>query len=471
MKRRDFFRRAALGAAGIHFVTPALQGDTKVVSTENLYFGKKKKAKNIIFLVSDGMSQGTLTMSEIFLQKKHGRGSHWLQLYKENKVKRALMDMASASSSVTDSAAASSSWGGGARVKNGSLNLGENGQEYLPIWQKFKKSGKKVGCVTTVPITHATPAGFCVVAKTRGEQNEIARQYLDLRFDVMMGGGDKYFFNKEKGYDLYPDFLNMNYQVVRKTAEMHDTVHDKPVLGVFDYDGLPYELDRQNIPEWKQNIPSLSDMTRKAIELMKDHPKGFCLQVEGGKVDWAAHANDALALIYDQVAFDEAIRVAIEFAEKDGNTLVIITTDHGNANPGLYYGKNADKNFESLFTARHTTHYLLNQVDKSDDIHDLADKIKAFQGYSLEEDELRAILKKYEEQEEKGSYNEYKLPYELYGQITRKHHSVHFGGTEHTADFTELAMFGPGSDHLPAFIKNTDLHYFMLEAAGVENKF
>ena len=108
------------------------------------------------------------------------------------------LDMASASSVITDSAAASSSWGGGVRVKNGRLNIGDNGEEYMPVWQKFKKAGKKVGCVTTVPITHATPAGFCVSSKSRGEQSDIAAKYLDIRFDVMMGGGGKYFNQKEK---------------------------------------------------------------------------------------------------------------------------------------------------------------------------------------------------------------------------------------------------------------------------------
>jgi alkaline phosphatase len=87
-------------------------------------------------------------------------------------------------------------------------------------------------------------------------------------------------------------------------------------LGVFDVEGLPYEIDRLNDNTLRQNIPSLAEMTEKAIGLMKDHKAGFCLQVEGGKVDWAAHANDAPALIYDQVAFDEAVKVAIDFAEK-----------------------------------------------------------------------------------------------------------------------------------------------------------
>jgi alkaline phosphatase len=133
-------------------------------------------------MVSDGMSTGTLNMADMFLQRKEGRRSHWLKLYDEQKITRALMDTASASSMVTDSAAGSSSWGGGVRVPNGSLNVNADGSFNKPILQKFKAAGKSVGCVTTVPITHATPAGFCVNNNKRGDMDEIAEQYLSLRF-------------------------------------------------------------------------------------------------------------------------------------------------------------------------------------------------------------------------------------------------------------------------------------------------
>src|SRR5690606_27918678 len=114
------------------------------------------------------------------------------------------------------------------------------------------------------------------------------------------------------------------------------------LLGVFDYAGLLYEIDRKQSVELTKTIPTLAEMTEIAINKMKDHPEGFVLQIESGKVDWAAHANDVAALIHEQLQFDEAIAVALKFAEQDKNTLVVITTDHGNANPGMIYGKYAD---------------------------------------------------------------------------------------------------------------------------------
>ncbi|MFZ1703461.1 MAG: alkaline phosphatase [Saprospiraceae bacterium] len=470
MKRRDFFHNTALTTAGLSFLLPfqgnVLGNDFDVANT----LGKKKKAKNIIFLVSDGMSMGTLTLSELYLKRKLGKESNWLNLYRDKRVNRSLMDMASASSMVTDSSAASSSWGGGHRVTNGRLNIGPNGEEYVPILQKFKKAGKRVGCVTTVPITHATPAGFCINAKSRGEQADIAEMYLDLHFDVMMGGGEKYFVNTEKGRDLFVDFTKKGYEVLRSTQDMNKSTGDKPILGVFDYEALPYELDRQQDPLKMETIPSLKEMTAKAIEIMKDHKDGFCLQVEGGKVDWAAHANDAFALIHDQIAFDEAVAVAIDFAEKDKNTLVIITTDHGNSNPALYYGKNTDKHFESIFQVKHTTDFILQSVERDEKIQDFIDRVYHYQGYQILPEEAASLLTTYKDQKEGGTYNHYNLPFGAYANIMKKHTSIQFGGNDHTSDYVELAMFGPGSQQLKPFIKNTDLHYFMLEVAEVEHK-
>jgi len=469
MKRRDFFQNSALLSVGASFLLPT-QG-TNISNVFSKGGGLGKKAKNIIFLVSDGMSSGTLNMGELFIQRKYGRGSNWINLYRENKVTRALMDMASANSMITDSAAASSSWGGGVRVKNGRLNMSENGEEFLPIWQKFQKAGKKVGCVTTVPITHATPAGFCVNTKSRSMQPEIAEKYLSLKFDVMMGGGSKYFNERKDNKNLYEDFRQSGFTVVNNKKEMTSSKVGKPVLGVFSTDGLPYELDRLNDPALFDSIPSLAEMTSKAIDLMKEHEDGFCLQVEGGKVDWAAHANDAAGLIYDQVAFDDAIKVAMDFAEKDGNTLVVITSDHGNANPGLYYGDKSDMNFEKLFSFKVTNEWILMNTKRDETTNQLIEKVQSYQNYTMNQEEAKFILEKYADQKDTGVYNAYKLPFEKYAEFQSEHTSIAFGGNEHSADFTELAMYGPGSEKLTPFIKNTDLHYFMLQVAEVENKF
>jgi alkaline phosphatase len=471
MDRRKFFRNSSLAALGTTLINP-FESTASTLSPD--FVNKNKKAKNIIVVVSDGMSSGTLNMADLYLNRKTGKGSNWIQLYKENKVSRALMDMASASSIVTDSAAASSSWGGGVRVKNGSLNIGENGEEYLPIWQKFKKAGKMTGCVTTVPITHATPAGFCVATKSRNSQETIAEMYLNLKFDIMMGGGNEYFSSEHRKdkKDLYHDFELNGFNVVRTRAEMLAATNTKPILGVFHNDGLPYSKDRENNKEQTAKIPTLAEMAQRAIDKMKNHPNGFVLQIEAGKVDWAAHGNDIAGLLYDQLAHDEAIKVAIDFAEKDKNTLVIITTDHGNANPGIIYGKEANANFDTIQKYTQTNEWILNGIGKETTVKQTIERVEYANNFILNEKEAKEILSFYTDLKlEDGLYNPKHLPFKMLAEIQKKYNSVGWISMDHSADYTELALFGPGSDRLSPFIKNTDLHYFMLNAAEVENKF
>ena len=471
MNRRKFFRNGSLFAIGSSLLNPF---DLSATTLDLDVINKNKKAKNIIILVSDGMSTGTLNMADLYLSRKTGKGSNWLQLYKDNKVNRALMDMASANSIVTDSAAASSSWGSGFRIKNGGLNIGTKGEAYIPIWQKFKKAGKMAGCVTTVPITHATPAGFCVNSKSRNDQEGIAKKYLTQKFDIMMGGGNNYFsadYRKDK-VDMYKKFKAGGYQVVKNRDEMLGATNEKPILGVFYNDGLPYTSDRNSSKELTQKIPTLGEMTQKAIDRMKHNEEGFVLQVEAGKVDWAAHGNDIAGLLYDQTAHDEAVKVAIDFAEKDENTLVIITSDHGNANPGVIYGKKANKQFDSIQQYKHTNDWILNGFGKETSISQIKERIEYANNFAVTEDEAKLLLSYYTSiKAENGLYNYKHLPFNELAKIQKQHNSVGWISMQHSADYVELAMYGPGSDLLTPFIKNTDLHYLMLEAAEVENKF
>jgi alkaline phosphatase len=469
MNRRRFFKNGSLISLGATLLHPF----NNVLNTIKSDI-KNKKAKNIIIIVSDGMSIGTLNMTDLYLSRKMGIGTNWLQLYKENKINRALMDMASASSIVTDSAAASSSWGGGVRINNGGLNVSKNGEEHLPIWQKFKKAGKMAGCVTTVPITHATPAGFCINSKSRNAQEKIAEKYLEQKFDVMMGGGDTYFSPEKRKdkKDMYKAFESKGYNVVKNRNEMFSASIDKPILGVFDDNGLPYSIDQQNNKELLQQIPTLADMTKKAITTMKNHAEGFVLQIEAGKVDWAAHGNDITGLIYDQIAHDEAIQVAMDFAEQDRETLVIITTDHGNANPGVVYGKKANDNFDSIQKYKHSNEWILKGIGKETSISQVKERVDYANNFTLTNDEAKLLLTFYSNlKTEKGLYNPRQLPFKALAEIQKKHNSVGWISMHHSADYVELAMYGPGSQLLKPYIKNTDLHYLMLEAAEIENKF
>lgn len=469
MKRRDFLLQGAIAATTAPLIS-AFRSDR----IDSILPDQKAKdtAHNIIFLVSDGMSSGTLAMADHLFKRKIGRHSTWLQLYQDKKIIRAIMDMASSNSLVTDSAAAASSWGGGVRVPNGSLNMAANGEKYEPILQKFKSAGKSVGCVTTVPITHATPAGFCVNMKSREQQNEIAEEYKSLRFDVMMGGGNEYFNSEIRAdkRDMYAEFAADGFQVVRDKRSMQAAMPGKPILGVFSDSGLPYTVDQQADATLISAIPTLAEMTKKAIECMSQNKKGFVLQVEAGKVDWAAHANDTAAILYDQMAFDDAITEAIAFAEKDKKTLVIITTDHGNGNPALIYGSKADLNFDRFQNINHSNEWLLGNIKREDSVASVREKIEQAWNVGVKAEEAARIHGFYNEFKADGEFADLKQPFRPLAQLQEKYFSVGWACMSHTSDYVEFAAFGPGKELFPPFMLNTDVHHLLLKAAGVSKK-
>lgn len=474
MKRRDFFRKAAITAVGASIINPF---DIQAKSAPLTYKPgsyKGKKPKNIIFMVSDGMSSGTLALANLLSEKKYNKTSNWISLYQENKVNRGMMDMASANSMVTDSSAASSSWGGGVRVNNGSVNVSPDGTHNKPILQKFKAAGKSVGCVTTVEITHATPSGFSLSSERRSDMALFATMHLDLGFDVLMGGGNEYFSADRRAdkRDLYTEFSNKGYRVVKNRDELLqvDQKGNGPILGIFNSGALPYALDRENDENLKRSTPSLAEMSMAAIEHLKKNKNGFVMQIEGGKVDWGAHANDVGATLYDQLAFDEALGKVIEFAEKDGQTLVIFTTDHGNSNPGMFDSN--DKKFDYVINLKHTNDWILQGIDRDFSVGKIQARIKEASGIQVSSQEALNILSHYvTERNEDGLYNPYKLPFHDFAKIQGIYTGIGWGGTNHSSDYVEVASFGIGREILPAFIKNTDMHQLLLDVSGIPSKF
>lgn len=279
----------------------------------------------------------------------------------------------------------------------------------------------------------------------------------------MMGGGHQYFdaAKRKDKRDMYSVFKNKGYTVVRNKSEMLAAPKNKPLLGTFSDDGLPYSADQINDVSLMKNVPTLAEMTAKAIEQMKDHKNGFVMQVEAGKVDWAAHANDISALLYDQLAFDNAVQVAMDFAKKDGNTLVVITTDHGNANPGLIYGENVNDNFDRIQNFTQTNEWILQGISVDDNEKIIKERVsKANAGISITDTQAKELISYYGNAKmEDGVYNPRHLPFRLLSEIQKEHTSVGWISMDHSADYVELAMYGPGSAHMKPFMKNTTLSH------------
>lgn len=466
--RRDFLKTGAISSLFAGAVVTGCTPTNGQQRTGNW----KGKAKNIIFMVSDGMSMGTLSMADHMSHIQRGVSSAWVELYEKNMVRRGFMDMASANSIVTDSAAAASSWGCGQRVVNNSVNMAADGTMFTPVMELFKNAGKKTGLVTTTRITHATPAGFIANVANRGMEHEIAVQMLERGADVFMGGGNRFFSGslRNDNRDLYTEFEKKGYHVARSRSELMAIPSDNnPMIGIFTDEHLPFTVDHVNIPELRENVPTLAEMTDIALKRLHGS-NGFLLQVEGGRVDHGAHANDATGMIFDQLAFDDAIRVALEYIHANPETLLVITTDHGNANPGLNGDGDSynDSNsmFESLTRATRSNDLILAELNRNDTVSRIREVVEHYTTHAITAEQA-GILRQAMRREYSNLYKKMSSQSAVMGQILANYTAVNFIGNAHTSDLVELAVMGPGSEAVNGFVKNTDMFTLMLESAGV----
>ena len=224
--------------------------------------------------------------------------------------------------------------------------------KYKPIanlMEAAKYMGKAAGIIATSNLQHAHPGGFSAHWPDRGNYNEIAKQQAYQSIDLFLGGGKMYMLPQElngarsDGMNLIEVVKSRGYTVVENREDLLKNKSGK-VWGLFANDAMAYDFDRKIL---RATEPSLAEMTKKAIELLSENPKGFLLYVEASKVDWASHANDPIGAISDTLAWDDAVKVALDFAKKDGNTLVIAFADHGTG--GMTIGnKSTDANYDTL---------------------------------------------------------------------------------------------------------------------------
>lgn len=423
------------------------------------------KAKNFILMVSDGMNNGTFSAAQHWMNLKENRDCSWMQLYVDGLASRHLVETPCANSLVTDSAAASSAWGIGHRVNMGSINTMPDGSMPTPLALLAKAKGKSAGMVSTARITHATPAGFAANVTNRDLEDDIAAQYLTRQLDVLLGGGDKNFNPKmrEDGRDLYADFAAADYRVVKSRSELNKLSQGaRPILGVFSKSHVPYCIDRTHNPALKE-VPSLEEMTQVALDHLSKNPKGFVLQIEAGRVDHAGHANDPATIVLEQLEFDRTIALVRKFAEADGDTMVVVTTDHGTggfmlngaddgyekAGPRLLQMEECRGSFEAMEAA-------VNPNALQATIVDAVEKTLNFQLDSVDKKSLVDALAADGSQSMYGTSNAISntLHHTLF-----KRYSVMWTSHNHTADLVEMAIFGPGKDCLPGFVENWQLHH------------
>ena len=478
-KGHGFTRRQAI-QSGMTAALAATMGSTRRAAAAPTTAPAGPEIRNIIFMVADGMSAGVPSMAEILSRQVRGTGTHWYELQQHPHSARGYFETHALNSLVTDSSAAASAWGSGSRVFNGAVNKLPDGTKLTPVATLVKSIGKRVGLVTTTTITHATPAGFAAVEKSRSSESDIAEQYLDV-VDVLMGGGIEFFKagSRADKKDLLDAFHAKGYLHWNHRRQMMAANPPAKILGLFDTGHLPYAIDRNRQEKVAEQVPTLAEMTRAALDSLAAAPNGFLLQVEGGRVDHAAHANDAAALLWEQLTFDDAIGVVRQFVGSHPDTLVVITTDHGNSNPGLrgmgngYTG--TDECFERLAGVGASFEAIQAELKRAaGDAGASRDTamgvIRAMCGIELTADEAEVI----------ASMMKGKLPYEankqqanahgLLGQILSNHTGVAFNGTGHTEDLAPVIAFGAGREQMAGLMRNTDAFERITAAFGIKHR-
>ncbi|MEL7472211.1 MAG: alkaline phosphatase [Planctomycetota bacterium] len=430
--------------------------------------GRSGRARNVIFLVSDGMSFGTLQMADRAMRLWANQGSRWVELLARPGVRRALQMTHSANSLVTDSAAAGTAWGAGVHVRNGAVNFTPEGREPRPILVEAKANGKATGLVTSTRVTHATPAAFVANVPKRDMEDAIAEQTLERGVDLVLGGGAKHFpASLLERHDRYRVLRTRNDLLA---YERGGSRGPRPALGVFNNSHLRYEIDRRRMPS-EAREPSLAELTRVAIAELDRAPDGFVMQIEGGRVDHAAHANDAAGLVLDQWAFDEALAVADDFARGRDDTLVIVTTDHGNANPGhTLYLDAGDRAFASMANATQSFEWIFEQLERrrdADRVGAISELLEQAASVTLTPLERETLARAFGQGEMTDAFRPASQPGPVLGSILANHFGVAFISPNHTADYVELTAYGPGSEPIIGLMDNIELHPVVRRALGL----
>jgi alkaline phosphatase len=454
---------------------------------DNNFDGRRqKKFKNVIVLIPDGCDETVQTVArwykgeDLQVDKMAGGGvkSHM------------------ANSVITGSAAAATAFATGHKTTVRFLGIGPRTEDiltgfeptadpYAPvasILEAAKLAGKATGLVATSRITHATPAAYASHIQDRGWDNDIMEHMVYNNMDVVFGGGARHLlpeYNEDgtvfeyetsfgdiwngkrtDGENLMEVLLDRGYAFVDSNEGMQ-ALSEGPAWGLFDDSHLDADIDRQY---FHPTQPSLAEMTAKAIELLSQDKNGFFLMVEGSQVDWAGHNNDPIYMTTDFLAFDDAVKAACDFADQNGQTLVMAFPDHntGGMKIGHYYTAmgytetTIEDLVEPLKGMIITSGGLVNMMtDTSDDI-ELMSKVLTYWGLNITQDDVDEI---------RALEPAVGLNYALARVLSRNYTVI--GWTTHGHNGETVPFWLYGDNVKTGIIDNTDLARMCAEAMNV----
>jgi len=291
-----------------------------------------ENTKNIIFLIGDGMG-----LNQMYAGMTRNGG----HLNLEQCQYLGLSKTYSASDYITDSAAGGTALACGVKTNNGMIGMTPDSAAVKSILHIAKEKGKATGIVVVCSVTHATPASFVAHQPSRKMDGEIAADYLKTDVDVFVGGGRKFFENGIDNRNLINELREKNYQLCNNLNDLQNIESGKIAALLYEeHPGVASERDDM-----------LAVATQKTLDVLSKNKKGFFLMIEGSQIDWSAHSNDAEGLIGEMLDFDKTIGIAIDFAKKHKNTLVVITADHETSGMSVANGNFATGDVSLKFTS------------------------------------------------------------------------------------------------------------------------
>ena len=487
--------------------------------------------KYVFLFIGDGMSYPQVQLTNYYLSASQGQNAGTVTVEGEEKTKLdsknnlTMMSFPIAGSAQTydstsfapDSASTATSIATGNKTWSGSINVSEDfTQTYETIAEKLKaQKDMKIGILSTVNLNHATPAAFYAHQASRSSYYDIGLEMIDSGFDYFAGGGLLQPTGKEKDKeDLYALAEAAGYKVVQTQAEAEALkAEDGKVIAIdehlADSSAMSYELDRAE-EEW-----ALADYVEKGIEVL-DNDNGFFMMVEGGKIDWACHANDAASTITDTIALDNAVEKAVEFYnEHPEETLIIVTGDHETGGLTIgFAGTDYDtflKNFENqkISYAKYDSDYVSGYKENKTDFETVMKDVTELFGlqgpagtdsettqqkdsadqHPESDNDGALVMTEYEYGQLKAAYDttmsrtgeeaefaqdEY-IRYGSYEPLTvtithilNNKSGINFGSYAHTGLPVEVLVQGVGAESFDGYYDNTDIYSKMAALLGVQ---
>src|SRR5699024_6060978 len=277
--------------------------------------GTDPTPKNIIYLIGDGMSFPQITATE------YAYGSLTMTSLPHS----GMLTTYSNNSKITDSAAGATALATGHKTNNGMLGVLPDGTPVDNITEYASKLGKTTAIIASSQITHATPAGFAIHHKDRGEEFKIAGKLADAGIDLLMGAGYNDYIPKNEGCQR-PDDQNLieemekeGYFYIDRVEGLSQAAENRKVIAFLEAKSLAPAPERGD---------QLVQLTKAALANASQDPDGFFMMIEGSQIDWGGHDNDGNRVVEEVKDFDDVVSTVIDFAKENGRTLVVVTADH-----------------------------------------------------------------------------------------------------------------------------------------------